>query len=249
MKIIGIIPARFESSRFPGKPLVEIDGKTIINRVYEQCQKAKSLKKVIVATDDQRIFDHVLSFGGEAVMTDPSHPSGTDRCAEAWRNVATETEFDYAINIQGDEPMINPELIDSLSDMLDFKTEIATAAKKITTLEDLTNPNIVKVVLTMRKQALYFSRQAIPYVRGYELNEWIQHCDFYKHIGIYAFRVDVLQQIIKIPVSPLENTEKLEQLRWLGYGYKIHVRETEYENIGVDTPEDLAKIQTLFDNK
>ncbi len=249
MKIIGIIPARFESTRFPGKPLVEIGGKTIIQRVYEQCSQAKSLKKVVVATDDQRIYDHVVSFGGEVAMTDTSHPSGTDRCAEVLKLYGGETEFDYAINIQGDEPFIQPDVIDALSNFLDFKTEIATSAKKITDIEELTNPNVVKVVLTMRRQALYFSRQTIPYVRGKELEEWMNFCDFFKHIGIYAFRSDVLEQIVKIPVSPLENTEKLEQLRWLGYGYKIQVKETEYESFGVDTPEDLIKIKALFDNK
>ncbi len=249
MKIIGLIPARYDSSRFPGKPLVEIDGKSIIQRVYEQCRKAKSLKKVVVATDDQRIFDHVTAFGGEVVMTDPSHPSGTDRCAEAFRMVAGDSEFDYAINIQGDEPLIRPDLIDALSEMLDFKTEIATAARKISNQEELSDPNVVKVVLTIRRQALYFSRQAIPFVRDQPFDQWMNFCDFYKHIGIYAFRTDVLQQLIKIPVSPLETTEKLEQLRWLGFGYKIYVCETDYENIGVDTPEDLLKIKGIFDNK
>ena len=242
MKIIGIIPARFASSRFPGKPLVDIGGKTMIQRVYEQALKAKSLCKVVVATDDIRILTQVIAFGGEAYMTTTDHPSGTDRCFEAFQKAGGGSKFDYAINIQGDEPFIDPEIIDQMSKLLDFKTEIATAVKKINDYDTLFDPNIVKAVLTMRKQCLYFSRQTVPFVRGFEPETWLDHADFYKHIGLYAYRSDVLEQISHLPPSPLENTEKLEQLRWLGYGYKIYATVTEYESFGIDTPEDLAKI-------
>lgn len=242
MKILGIIPARFASSRFPGKPLADIGGKSMIQRVYEQAQKAKSLNKVVVATDDTRILEHVLSFGGEAYMTAENHPSGTDRCFEALQKAGGGSKFDYIINIQGDEPYIDPETIDQMAKLLDFKTEIATAVKKITDYETLFDPNVVKAVLTMRKQCLYFSRQTVPYVRGFEPETWLDHADFYKHIGLYAYRNDVLEQISHLPPSPLENTEKLEQLRWLGYGYKIYATITNYESIGVDTPEDLEKL-------
>lgn len=242
MKILGIIPARFASSRFPGKPLADIGGKSMIQRVYEQAQKAKSLSKVVVATDDPRILSHVISFGGEAYMTSENHPSGTDRCFEALQKAGGSSKFDYIINIQGDEPFIDPETIEQMAKLLDFKTEIATAVKKISDYETLFDPNVVKAVLTMRKQCLYFSRQTVPYVRGHEPETWLEHADFYKHIGLYAYRNDVLEQISHLPPSPLENTEKLEQLRWLGYGYKIYATITNYESIGVDTPEDLEKL-------
>ncbi len=242
MKILGIIPARFASSRFPGKPLADIGGKSMIQRVYEQAQKAKSLSKVVVATDDSRIFDHVIGFGGEAYMTAENHPSGTDRCFEALQKAGGSSKFDYIINIQGDEPFIDPETIEQMTKLLDFKTEIATAVKKISDYDTLFDPNVVKAVLTMRKQCLYFSRQTVPYVRGHEPETWLEHADFYKHIGLYAYRNDVLEQISHLPPSPLENTEKLEQLRWLGYGYKIYATITNYESIGVDTPEDLEKL-------
>ncbi len=246
MKILGIIPARFASSRFPGKPLADIGGKSMIQRVYEQALKAKSLNKVVVATDDVRILSHVMSFGGDAVMTAENHPSGTDRCFEAFQKAGGASKYDYAVNIQGDEPFIEPEIIDQLTMLLDFKTEIATAAKKIKDYKTLFDPNVVKAVLTMRKQCLYFSRQTVPYVRGYEPETWLEHADFYKHIGIYAYRSDVLEQISHIPTSPLENTEKLEQLRWLGYGYKVYAIVTEYESIGVDTVEDLELLNQSF---
>ena len=243
MKILGIIPARFASSRFPGKPLADINGKSMIQLVYEQALKAKSLQKVVVATDDARILNHVLEFGGDAVMTSSSHPTGTDRCFEALEKAGGASKYDYAINIQGDEPFIDPDIIDQLSSLLDFKTEIATAVKKITEYNILRDPNVVKAVLTMRKQCLYFSRQVVPFVRDVEPDQWLAKADFYKHIGIYAYRSDVLEQISHIPISPLENTEKLEQLRWLGYGYKVYAIVTNYESIGIDTEEDLEKIR------
>ncbi len=246
MKILGVIPARFASSRFPGKPLADIGGKSMIQRVYEQALKAKSLNKVVVATDDARILSHVMAFGGDAVMTAENHPSGTDRCFEAFQKAGGESKYDYIVNIQGDEPFIDPEIIDQMSKLLDFKTEVATAVKKISDYDTLFNPSVVKAVLTMRKQCLYFSRQTVPYVRGFEENTWLDHADFYKHIGIYAYRSDVLEQISHLPTSPLENTEKLEQLRWLGYGYKIYAIITEYESFGIDTVVDLEKLNVIL---
>lgn len=242
MKILGIIPARFASSRFPGKPLADIGGKSMIQRVYEQALKAKSLSKVVVATDDSRILDHVIAFGGDAYMTAENHPSGTDRCFEALQKAGGIDKYDYVVNIQGDEPFIDPETIEQMAKLLDFKTEIATAVKKISDYETLFDPNVVKAVLSMRKQCLYFSRQTVPYVRGHEPETWLDHADFYKHIGIYAYRSDVLEQISHIPTSILEDTEKLEQLRWLGFGYKVYATITNYESIGVDTPQDLEKL-------
>jgi 3-deoxy-manno-octulosonate cytidylyltransferase (CMP-KDO synthetase) len=243
LKILGIIPARYGSTRFPGKPLINISGKSLIQRVYEQCIKAEKLTDVVVATDDIRIKDHVIGFGGVAVMTSEAHQSGTDRCAEAYLLTRHKEDYDFVVNIQGDEPFINPQLIDDLLETVDFKTEIGTAVIKIDNNEDLFDPNVVKAVLTMRKQALYFSRETIPHVRGVEKTKWLDHADFYKHIGIYAFRNDILEQIVKLPLNVLENTEKLEQLRWLGYGYKVYAHITEFDSIGIDTPEDLEGLQ------
>ncbi|MGR3809791.1 3-deoxy-manno-octulosonate cytidylyltransferase [Jiulongibacter sp. NS-SX5] len=240
MKILGVIPARFASSRFPGKPLININGKTMIQRVYEQALKSKKLTKVIVATDDERIKKVIDGLGGECFMTDAAHESGTERVADAYAQL--KEEYDYILNIQGDEPFIEPSVIDDLCDLLDYKTEIGTAVKKIDDYDTLRSPNVVKVVLTMRKQALYFSRQVIPYVREVNSDQWLENSDFYKHIGIYAYRSDVLQQIVKLPVNVLESTEKLEQLRWIGYGYQIMTIETEHESFGIDTPEDLEKV-------
>ncbi|SOE19936.1 3-deoxy-manno-octulosonate cytidylyltransferase (CMP-KDO synthetase) [Spirosomataceae bacterium TFI 002] len=239
MKIIGIIPARYGSTRFPGKPLELIDGVSVIQRVYEQCKKATALQEVVVATDDERIYKHVEGFGGLVEMTSTSHESGTDRCAEAVASLNGFEKYDYILNIQGDEPFIRPKLINDLCEVLDFKTEIATSVKKIENIEDLENPNVVKAVLTMRMQALYFSRQAIPYLRDVPKEDWLKRATFYKHIGIYAFRSDILTQIVKLPPNVLEQTERLEQLRWLGYGFRIQAIETKYENIGIDTPQDL----------
>lgn len=249
MKILAVIPARFASSRFPGKPLVEIAGKTMIQRVYEQVMKAKDIQKVVVATDDSRILNHVIEFGGDAVMTSTEHLNGTERVEEAFQKSGGVSKFDFVINVQGDEPFINPETIDKLVESLDFKIEIATAVKKIDTYEDLFNPNVVKAVVTIRKYALYFSRQAVPYMRDYDPTEWLNYGTFYRHYGIYAYRSDVLEQIVKIPVSVLEDTEKLEQLRWLGFGYKIKVVETEHDSIGIDTVEDLMKVKDIVDGE
>ncbi|WP_419801140.1 3-deoxy-manno-octulosonate cytidylyltransferase [Mucilaginibacter sp.] len=240
MKFLGIIPARHASTRFPGKPLANIAGKTMIRRVYEQALQCSLLEKVVVATDDLQIFDHVLEFGGLVEMTSAQHQSGTDRCAEV---SAIFPEFDVVINIQGDEPFINPNQINKLAACFtDEKTELATLVKKISLEEELHNFNTPKVVLNSKSEAIYFSRSVIPYVRGQQLQNWLQNHTFYKHIGIYGYRADVLQTITKLAVSPLEKAESLEQLRWIENGFRIKVAETDLETLAVDTPEDLENI-------
>ncbi|MDB5137676.1 MAG: kpsU [Mucilaginibacter sp.] len=240
MKILGIIPARYASTRFPGKPLVDIAGKSMIRRVYEQAKKCIHLSEVIVATDDDRIFEHVTGFGGAAVMTSYDHQSGTDRCAEV---ALKHPEYDIIINIQGDEPYIDPEQISKLiSCFNDESTQIATLIKKVQTGQELNNTNSPKVIINKLSEAIYFSRSPLPHIRGQELNNWLQHFTYFKHIGIYGYRADILQQITKLPVSSLEKAESLEQLRWIENGYKIKVAETELETYAIDTPEDLAKI-------
>ncbi len=238
MSILGIIPARYASTRFPAKPLADMGGKSMIRRVYEQAKKSKSLSKVVVATDHEEIYHHVIDFGGDVCMTSTHHASGTDRCYEV---LAKEnTSFDYVINIQGDEPFIAPEQIDLLASLLlDGDTELATLIKKIDSVEQLFNPNLVKAVVNKNAEALYFSRSPIPYVRNMEQVEWVTHHNFYKHIGMYAYRKDVLEKITRLEISSLEKAESLEQLRWLENGYKIKVKETNIETIGIDTPEDL----------
>jgi 3-deoxy-manno-octulosonate cytidylyltransferase (CMP-KDO synthetase) len=244
MRILGVIPARYESSRFPGKPLIDIAGKSMIERVYRQCLKSSSLSKVIVATDDQRISDHVSSFGGNVVMTSNTHQSGTDRCAEVANN---HPEFDVLINIQGDEPMIDPNQIDLLSKCFeDPQTNIATLVKKISTNDELFNENTPKVILNKNNEAILFSRTAIPFLRGKTRESWIEHYTFYKHIGIYGFRTNILQDLTKLPLSGLETAEALEQLRWIENGYRIHAAITDRESQAVDTPEDLEKLLKLI---
>ena len=240
MKTLGIIPARYASTRFPGKPLVDIAGKSMIQRVYEQAKKCAELNEVIVATDDDRIFDHVTGFGGKAVMTSPSHQSGTDRCAEV---AAKHPEYDVIINIQGDEPYIDPEQISKLIGCFtDTNTQIATLVKKVLTEQELFNPNSPKVILNNNSEAIYFSRSPLPHIRGQEQADWLQHFTYFKHIGIYGYRADVLQQITKLPVSSLEKAESLEQLRWIENSYRIKTAETELETYAIDTPEDLEKL-------
>jgi 3-deoxy-manno-octulosonate cytidylyltransferase (CMP-KDO synthetase) len=239
MRILGVIPARYASTRFPAKPLVDINGKSMIRRVYEQASKSQYLNKVVVATDHEEIYRHVNAFAGEVCMTSPHHASGTDRCYEVLTK--EKEKFDYVINIQGDEPFIAPEQIDLLASLLDGKTELATLIKKIGSVEQLLNPNLVKVVCSNHQEALYFSRSVIPYFRNMEQAEWVTHHTYYKHIGMYAYRADVLEQITKLEISSLEKTESLEQLRWLENGFHIKVKETNIETIGIDTPEDLEK--------
>ncbi len=237
---IGIIPARHASTRFPGKPLVMIDGISMLQRVYEQALKTKNLKRVIVATDDERIAEHVKSFGGEVMMTSPNHQSGTDRCAEVISKL--ETTFDIAINIQGDEPYIQPEQIDLLCSCFDIEvTEIATLIKPTTNSDEINNPNVVKAVVSKTQRALYFSRCAIPFNRNK-----IADINYYKHIGIYAYRVSVLKQLAVLPEGFLEKAESLEQLRWLENGFHIQAALTSFENIAIDTPEDLERLKNFL---
>lgn len=241
MKILGIIPARFGSTRFPGKPLIDIDGKTMIQRVFEQAKSCTSLTDVIVATDDERIFNEVTRFGGKVAMTSTNHQSGTDRCAEVVTNLTE--NFNVVINIQGDEPFINPEQIKQLCNCFaDSKTQIATLVKKISSSEDLFNENKVKAVIDKNNFALYFSRNPIPYFRGEPKENWLNKHNYFKHIGIYGYQTAVLKEITQLNPSALELTEGLEQLRWLENGYNIKVAETELEATAIDTPEDLEKI-------
>lgn len=246
MKFIGIIPARYASTRFPGKPLAGMKGKYMIQRVYEQARKV--LDHVCVATDDDRIFNAVQSFGGEVVMTSAQHRSGTDRCFEAYRTLGGHE--DVVINIQGDEPFIKPEQIESLIACFDSpQIQIATLVRPFEASEGyeaLANPNSPKVVLNERHEALYFSRSVIPYLRGVEPAEWLARHTYYKHIGMYGYRADVLGQITCLPQSSLELAESLEQLRWLQNGYTIKVGITTQETIGIDTPADLEKAIALL---
>ncbi len=242
MKVVGIIPARYASTRFPGKPLVKIAGKTMIERVYTQSKKA--LEHVFVATDDERIFKEVIRFGGQVVMTRKDHPSGTDRLAEAIDIInSSQTEaFDIVVNIQGDEPFIYPEQILSVvACFKQSKTEIATLVKPIINAEDIFNENKPKVLINKKKEALAFSRSPIPFFRGKPQNEWVNSHRYFKHIGLYAYKTEVLKKIAALKPSPIEMAESLEQMRWLENGYKIRVEETEFESIGIDTKKDLKK--------
>lgn len=239
MKSLGVIPARFASTRFPGKPLVNIGGKTMIQRVYEQALQS-NLTKVVVATDDDRIAEDVSRFGGEFVMTASTHQSGTDRCAEVVKSLPG---YDIVINIQGDEPFINPNQINLVCDCFtDEKVELATLIKEIHTEDELFNPNIPKVVIGHQQQALYFSRHPIPYLRNAEKENWLTTHQFYKHIGIYGYKTATLLAITQLQPSLLEVSESLEQLRWIENGYQIQTRLTTIETIAIDTPSDLLKI-------
>lgn len=246
MRFVGIIPARFASTRFPGKPLVMIGGKTMIQRVYDQVSLV--LQDVYVATDDDRIFDAVVAFGGKAIMTSDRHKSGTDRCYEAFSKL--DEYFDVAINIQGDEPFIQPIQIETLMKCFEESdTQIATLAKFINENEGfdaLVNANSPKLVINKRNEAMYFSRSVVPFCRGIETDKWLTNHTFLKHVGIYAYRVEVLRELTLLEQSPLEIMESLEQLRWLENGYKIKVGFTDVETIGIDSPEDLEKVKELL---
>lgn len=250
MKIICIIPARFASSRFAGKPLEEIHGKSMIRRVYEQAKKAKLLTDVVVATDDERILEHVVAFGGKAIMTSIQHKTGTDRCREVISILEAEQNiFDVAINIQGDEPYIRPEQIDLLaSEFENPSTGIATLIKKLDNTEELFSANIIKVIRDSSNRAIYFSRTPIPYIRDKNSETWLQFHTYYKHIGIYAYRTGILKEISALKAGALERAESLEQLRWLENGYKIFVKETAFESHSVDVREDLLKFDSLVDD-
>ena len=249
LKFIAIIPARYASTRFPGKPLAMLGGKPVIQRVYEQVTGV--ISSAVVATDDERIADVVKSFGGQVVMTSPNHKSGTDRCWEAYQKQGE--EYDVVINVQGDEPFIAHSQLRAIMECFDNDTtDIATLVKPFTADEGLAaleNPNSPKVVLDKESRAIYFSRSVIPYLRGVEPEQWLAKHTFYKHIGMYAFRRDVLGEITSLPQSTLELAESLEQLRWLENGYKIGVGISDVETVGIDTPEDLQRAEQFLQNR
>ena len=243
MKVVGIIPARYNSTRFPGKPLAMIKGKTMIQRVCEQAWKSK-LDAVVVATDDIRIADEVLKFGGKYVMTDPRHQSGTDRCCEAVQML--EEQYDAVVNIQGDEPFIDPRHIDLLVDMISRDdTQLASLVKRVEEAEDLFGSSKVKVVMDKTGKALYFSRNPIPFMQNVAHEKWMQKGRFYQHIGIYAYKTETLYQIAKMQPSALEQAESLEQLRWLENGLSIRMAVVAGESLSIDTPDDLAKAREM----
>ena len=249
MKILALIPARYASSRFPGKPLALVHGKPMIQRVYEQTVKA--FPNACVATDDERIYNAVKEFGGKVVMTSTSHNSGTDRCHEALKNYCAETgeTFDVVINVQGDEPYIKPQQLEQLGACFnDLSVELATLVKRVIGKEELMNPNSPKVIVDKNGDAIYFSRTPIPYSRDVEVtDEYVNSTPFFRHIGLYGYRVDTLARICAMPQGFLEKTEKLEQLRWIENGLKIRVAETEFQTHAVDTEEDLAFINSKYD--
>lgn len=243
--ILGIIPARYASSRFPGKPLADIRGKSMIQRVYEQAKKSTLLHEVIVATDDQRISDHVKSFGGNVVITRDDHPSGTDRCFEAL--CLTNQKYDYVINIQGDEPFISPEQIDLLANLCNSESiELATLMIPVDSHAMLFNTGEVKITLNHNMEALYFSRQVIPFIKGVPETEWHKHFSYYRHVGMYAYRSDVLKKLTELPPSSLETAESLEQLRWLENGFRIKCAVTNHDSHCIDTPEDIEQVLKLL---
>lgn len=240
MKITGIIPARFASTRFPGKPLIDIAGTSMIRRVYEQASSSSMLSQVIVATDDERIYDHVSSFGGKVQMTSAVHQSGTDRCAEV---ALTNQDSEAFINIQGDEPFIDPRQIDLICNCFtDPQVILATLVKKVNDFTELKNHNTPKVIFNRNFEAIYFSRSPIPFIRDYDEQDWLNKYSFYKHIGIYGYRKEALAHITALPLSGLEQAEALEQLRWIENGLRIKVAITELESIAIDTPQDLERV-------
>ncbi len=243
MKILAVIPARYASTRFPGKPLADICGKSMVQRVYEQVLTT-GWDRVIVATDDRRIAGHVKDFGGQAMMTGTHHTNGTSRCLEVVESLETNGEyFDVVINVQGDEPLIQQEQLLQVAALFEEpETDIATLIHPLHNTKELFAPHTVKVVTATDKTALYFSRQAIPFFRDVEPENWITKTTYYKHIGIYGYRSEVLKNIVSLPPGKLETAENLEQLRWLEYGYRIKAESTDYEGIGIDTPEDLEKL-------
>ena len=243
MKFTAVIPARYASTRFPGKPLAMLGGKTVIQRVYEQA--ASVLDEVYVATDDERILSAVDAFGGQAVMTRADHKSGTDRIEEAVEK--TGTQADVIINVQGDEPFIQPSQIKTLMALFDDpQTQIGTLGKRFESMEAVSNPNSPKIVTDHRGFALYFSRSVIPFIRGVETDEWLSHYPFLKHLGVYAYRREVLAEVTRLPQGQLEKAESLEQLRWLENGYRIRVGLTDVETVGIDTPADLERAEQFL---
>lgn len=250
MKFTAVIPARYASTRFPGKPLAMLGGKTVIQRVYEQA--ASVLSEVYVATDDERILSAVEAFGGRAVMTRTDHKSGTDRIEEAVEKIEKqgmdkEGQGDVIINIQGDEPFVQPSQIKTLMALFDDpETQIGTLGKRFESMEAVQNPNSPKIVTDHRGFALYFSRSVIPFIRGIEVEDWLSHYPFLKHLGVYAYRREVLAEVTKLPQGVLEKAESLEQLRWLENGYRIRVGMTDVETVGIDTPADLDRAEQFL---
>lgn len=243
MKFIGIIPARYASTRFPGKPLALLGGKPVIQHVYEKV--AAVLEAAYVATDDERIYDVVKAFGGQVVMTRTDHKSGTDRIEEAIEKIGG--EWDVVVNVQGDEPFVSKSQLDTICHCFDDPTtQIATLGKPFESMEAVQNPNSPKIVVDNMGFAMYFSRNVIPYVRGKEKSSWLTHYPFLKHLGIYAYRKDVLRQVTQLPQSSLEIAESLEQLRWLQNGFKIKVGTTDVETVGIDTPQDLERAEEFL---
>ena len=239
MKVLGIIPARYASSRFPGKPLIDLKGKSMIQRVYEGALKSKAMSKVIVATDDQRIVDEVLRFGGNVCLTNENHQSGTDRCAEVAR---MNPGFDVVINIQGDEPLVDPNQLDQLlSAFEEMDVQLATLGIPTNDEHDLSNPNRIKIILDKDRNAMYFSRSCVPNTHHFK-GEHLSNYPFIRHIGLYAYRSKTLLEISQLPLTELEKMESLEQLRWLYYGYQIKVVETNIETPNIDVPEDVEKV-------
>ena len=247
MKVIGIIPSRYASTRFPSKPLAMIKGKTMIQRVWEQAWKSK-LDAVVVATDDMRIADEVLKFGGQYVLTDPTQRSGTDRCREALYMV--EGQYDAVVNIQGDEPFIDPAQINQVIELIGRDdTQLASLAKRIEDEDELFSPNVVKVVMDKQGNALYFSRNPIPFMRNLDRDKWLQKGEFYKHIGLYAYKTETLCQIAEMQSTALEKAESLEQLRWLENGLRIRMGVTQLESLSIDTQEDYEKAIQFAQNQ
>ena len=237
--VLAVIPARYASSRLPGKPLIDLGGETLVQRVFNAVRDPGLVGEVVVATDDRRIFDHVESFAGRSVMTSSDHPTGTDRVAEAARSFPDAT---IVVNVQGDEPFLLPEQLKAVLDCFeDPETEIATLATPIRDEHGLLSPNVVKVVRDQDGRALYFSRHAIPYLRDIPLGQWIDRGEHLQHVGLYAFRADTLQELTNLPPAPLERLESLEQLRWLAAGYRIRVALTDRPSLGIDTPADVEE--------
>ena len=242
-KVVAIIPARFASSRFPGKPLIDLGGKPMIQRTYEQVKAVEGFDRIVIATDDQRIFDASVAFGAEVMMTSAKHLTGTDRCAEVLSQLG-ET-VDYVVNIQGDEPFIEPAQLREVSAGFTSGAPILTLIKKVQDSETLFNVNTPKVICDEEGHALYFSRQTIPFLRGVEPSEWLSKHTFYKHIGLYAYRADILPGLSALKPTSLEMAESLEQMRWVQNGIRIKAIETQFETIGIDSPADIEKIQKM----
>jgi 3-deoxy-manno-octulosonate cytidylyltransferase (CMP-KDO synthetase) len=242
-KVLAIIPARFASTRFPGKPLVDLGGKPMIQRTYERVRSVDGWYRVVIATDDLKIKQVAEGFGAEVIMTRTDHISGTDRCAEVLELLGG--DIDYVVNIQGDEPFIEPEQLRELAVGFQTNAPILTLIKKIQDQSTLFSVNTPKVVINAEGEALYFSRQTVPYLRGIDESEWLGRHTFFKHIGLYAYRADVLRQLSQLKPTSLELAESLEQLRWLENGYTIQTIQTQFETLGIDTPEDLEKIKKM----